>query len=124
MGGSQAYKGFGLALVLDMLAGGLTGGCSAHRGAPPAKGNNIVFILLDPDRFVGGDAQRHSASSLVDYVRTSAPAPGFDAITLPGDPERRTFNQRSSSGIPLEEAHWARLIELASKLGATVPVVS
>ena len=56
MGGTQAYKGFGLALVLDMLSGGLTGGKSSHPGAAGAKGNNVVFLALDPERFAGLDA--------------------------------------------------------------------
>jgi uncharacterized oxidoreductase len=124
MGGSQGYKGFGLALMLDMLAGGLTGGRSAHPGAAPAKGNNIVFLVFDPDRFAGADGQRHEASSLLDYVRTSPLAPGVQSITLPGDPERRTHDQRSKTGIPLEDAHWSKLVEVASRLGAKVPVVA
>ena len=53
MGGTQAYKGFGLGLVLDMLSGGLTGGKSSHPGAAGAKGNNVVFLALDPERFAG-----------------------------------------------------------------------
>ncbi|MBX6316517.1 MAG: Ldh family oxidoreductase, partial [Isosphaeraceae bacterium] len=48
MGGSQAYKGFGLGLVLDMLAGGLTGGRTGYEGSPPPKGNCVVFLALDP----------------------------------------------------------------------------
>src|SRR6185437_8017169 len=62
MGGAQAYKGFGLGLVLDMLAGGLTGGRSSHPGAPPARGNNVVFLALDPGRFAGRDRQVHESS--------------------------------------------------------------
>jgi uncharacterized oxidoreductase len=124
MGGAQAYKGFGLALVLDMLAGGLTGGRSSHAGAPAAKGNNVVFIALDAGLFAGRDALVREASQLVEYVRATPRAPGVEAITLPGDPERRTLAQRSSQGIPLEDAHWGRLVELAESLGTTVPSAS
>ena len=121
MGGAQAYKGFGLALVLDMLAGGLTGGRSSHPGAPPAKGNNVVFIALDPKLFAGQDALTREATQLVEYVRATPRAPGVESITLPGDPERRTLAQRSAQGIPLEDAHWAKLVELAESLGTPVP---
>src|SRR5690606_30515818 len=55
MGGSQSYKGFGLALVLDMLAGGLTAGRTAYEGAPPSRGNNLVVLALDPAQFAGRD---------------------------------------------------------------------
>jgi hydroxycarboxylate dehydrogenase B len=124
MGGAQAYKGFGLALVLDMLAGGLTGGRASHSGAPAARGNNVVFIAFDPDHFAGREAQVREASQLVDYVRDTPLAPGVERITLPGDPERATLSARSAGGIPLEEAHWEKLVELARKLGTPVPAMS
>ena len=57
MGGAQAYKGFGLGLVLDMLAGGLSGGTVEPPRAPRRrKGNNVLFLALDPARFAGRDA--------------------------------------------------------------------
>ncbi len=124
MGGAQAYKGFGLALVLDMLSGGLTGGRTSHPGAPPARGNNVVFIALDPEHFAGRAALTRESSGLVDYVRATPLAPGVAGITLPGDPERRTLAARSRDGIPLEPAHWEKLVELAARHGTAVPDVS
>ncbi|MGE3822216.1 MAG: Ldh family oxidoreductase [Isosphaeraceae bacterium] len=121
MGGAQAYKGFGLALVLDMLAGGLTGGCSSHPGAPPARGNNVLFLAIDPERFAGLDALIGQSSQLVEYVRGTPRAEGVESITLPGDPARRILAQRSSQGVPLEDAHWSTLVELAEALGTPVP---
>jgi uncharacterized oxidoreductase len=121
MGGSQAYKGFGLSLVLDMLAGGLTGGRSSHPGAPGAKGNNVVFLALDPARFAGRDALVRESSQLAEYVRATPRAAGVDEILLPGDPERRTMARRVAEGVPLEDAHWAKLTELAAQLGVALP---
>ena len=95
MGGSQAYKGFGLGLVLDMLAGGLTGGRSSHRDAPPVRGNNVVFLALDPRFFAGRDALVRESTQLCEYVRSTPRAPGVESILLPGDPERWTFQHRS-----------------------------
>jgi uncharacterized oxidoreductase len=121
MGGAQAYKGFGLGLVLDMLAGGLTGGRSSHPGSPPAKGNNVLFLALDPARFAGRDPQLREATQLADYVRSTPRAPGTGEILLPGDPERKTLEKRSAEGIPLEDAHWSKLSELAARLGTPLP---
>ncbi|WP_406693513.1 Ldh family oxidoreductase [Singulisphaera sp. Ch08] len=121
MGGTQAYKGFGLSLVLDMLSGGLSGGRSSHSDAPAAKGNNVVFLALDPNRFSGHDALVRESTQVADYVRNTPRAPGVEAILLPGDPERRTLKQRSAEGVPLEDAHWAKLAELAEQLGVAVP---
>ncbi len=124
MGGAQAYKGFGLAMVLDMLSGGLTGGRSSHPDAPPARGNNVVFIAIDPDQFAGRDPLLRESTGLVNYLRATPRAPGIEAITLPGDPERRMLALRSRDGIPLEDAHWQKLVELAEKQGTPLPDVS
>ncbi|MFO0911052.1 MAG: Ldh family oxidoreductase [Isosphaeraceae bacterium] len=124
MGGAQAYKGFGLALVLDILAGGLSGGRASHPGAPPARGNNVVFIAFDATHFVGREWLTSESTQLVSYLRDTPRAEGVDAITLPGDPERRILAQRSTQGIPLEDAHWAKLVELAEQLAVAVPTVN
>jgi uncharacterized oxidoreductase len=121
MGGDQAYKGFGLALVLDMLAGGLTGGRVAHAGAPPARGNNVVFIALNPGLFAGREALVEQATSLAEYIRGTPRAEGVDAILLPGDPERIMLARRSVDGIPIAPAHWAKLTDLAGQLGVAPP---
>jgi uncharacterized oxidoreductase len=123
MGGSQAYKGFGLGLVLDMLAGGLTGGRSSFLESPPPRGNNVVFIALDPALFAGKDALLREATQLAEFVRGTPRAEGVEAILLPGDPERRILEQRSASGIPLNPAHWLKLTELGDRLGVASPNV-
>ena len=124
VGGAQAFKGFGLALLLDMLSGGLTGGQASYEGAPPAKGNNFVFFVLDPAKFAGQSALTGQATAVVDYVRATPRAPGVNVITLPGDPETRTLAERSRSGIPLDDAHWAKLTEIAQRLGTSIPDVT
>jgi uncharacterized oxidoreductase len=121
MGGTQAYKGFGLGLVLDMLSGGLTGGKSSQPGGAGAKGNNVVFLALDPGRFAGLGPLVEQSGGLARYVRATPRAEGVAAILLPGDPERMMLEYRSVDGIPLEEGHWAKLNELAASLGVAVP---
>lgn len=123
MGGAQAYKGFGLAFVLDILAGGLTGGKSAYEGAPPAKGNNVFFLVIQPTFFAGADHLLSEALGLADYVRSSKRREGVDRITLPGDPELANRANRKANGIPIEASHWAKLADLADSLGVGVPAV-
>jgi uncharacterized oxidoreductase len=121
MGGPQAYKGFGLSLVLDMLAGGLSGGRTCHPDAPPGKGNNVLFLVLDPAHFAGLGTLEREASQVAAFVRETPRAAGVDAILLPGDPERRTFARRAAEGIPLETAHWSRLEEVANRYHVPLP---
>jgi uncharacterized oxidoreductase len=124
MGGQQAYKGFGLALLLDLLAGGLSGGRSCHAGAFPSRGNNVVFIAFDPAHFVSTGAFIDNASDLADYVRTTARAPGVESILLPGDPERITMTSRTQDGIPVDHNHWQILAGLAERLNVPLPEIS
>ncbi len=121
MGGPQAYKGFGLALVLDILAGGLSGGRSAHAGAVASKGNNVFFLAIDPERFAGREALIREAEGASRYVRDTPLAEGVSAILLPGDPERLMLEYRSIEGIPIAEGLWDRLVTLAGTLGVAPP---
>ena len=120
MGGAQAYKGFGLGLVLDMLSGGLTGGRSSFRRRPAGPGEQRPLPgprprplrrprrpapRVDPARRVRPRDPRARASA-----RSSCPAT-----------PSRTLRKRSAEGIPLEDAHWAKLSELAERLGVAVP---
>jgi uncharacterized oxidoreductase len=67
---------------------------------------------------------RKEATELVSYVKATPRAPGTDAITLPGDPERNTLLIRCKNGIPLEENHWRMLASLADRLHVDLPVLT
>jgi uncharacterized oxidoreductase len=123
MGGAQSYKGFGLALMLDLLAGGLTGGRTSYPGAPPAKGNNVVFLVIDPAAFRGGALLPSEATALSRYVKGCPRAEGCTEIRLPGDPERAALQTRLAEGIPLPDGHWNRLVAVASLLNVPPPAL-
>ena len=124
LGGNQSYKGFGLALVLDILAGGLSGGQCSRPGAPPARGNNVFCLVLDPDSFLGCNRLKRQATELAEYVRATPRAPGVDVLFLPGDIERFRHDDRMSHGVTLEQNHWLMLSSLAARLGVTVPITT
>ena len=96
------HKGFALGLVMDVLAGALSGGgCS--RPNPERWGNATFIIAIDPDAFgdrTGFDAQ---LEELLAYVKSSRLAPGFTEILIPGEPEAREKARRSKEGIFVEE---------------------
>jgi len=121
MGGDQAYKGFGLALVIDMLAGGLSGGWCARPNAEPGLGNDAIFILLDPQLFGGTEHFLREVTGVAAHVRGCPTAEGVREILLPGDPERMTLAERSANGIPIDDGNWKQLLDLAAKLNVVVP---
>ena len=54
-------------------------------------------------------------------VRAIPPAPGFDEVLMPGDPEVRTRAIRQREGIPIAEDVWQSVIETATGLGVKIP---
>src|SRR5262245_31102466 len=107
MGGDQAYKGFGLAYMIEMLSGGLSGGQCAMPSGPPPVGNCAFFVVWNPEFFGGGTTHLlKEVGRLEHYVRDVPLVEGVDRIMLPGDPERKTLSQRKELGIPLDEGNW------------------
>ena len=123
MGGDQAYKGFGLAFMIETLCGGLSGGPCAAPNPPPPLGNEAVFIIIDPKLFSGVEHLLNEIAGLEDYVRGVPLIDGVKEVTLPGDPERRVLADRSTNGIPLDEGNWQALLKAAGELGVTAPTL-
>lgn len=119
MGGDQAYKGFGLAFLIEMLSGGLSGGACSHPDAPAPVGNDVLFVVLDPEHFGGRPHLLAQISVLEPFVRETPRRAGIDKITLPGDPERELLARRQAEGIPIDEGNWAELEKIARTLGVS-----
>jgi uncharacterized oxidoreductase len=121
-GGQQAYKGFGLGLILDLLCGGLSGGsCSNPKFPLPGIGNAVVFVVLNPALFGGVEHFVEETTGLCEYVRSCPTAPGVAAITLPGDPERSAKAQRSKEGISIPDGTWELISKAAAALNVPCP---
>lgn len=121
MGGDQAYKGFGLAYMIELLCGGFSGGPVVHPNPPRPMGNCAFFIVLDPRQFAGSEHLIQQTLQLEDFVRGTPLIEGCKEITLPGDPERRTLAERQQKGIPLDDGNWTALSNLAGELNVAVP---
>jgi uncharacterized oxidoreductase len=121
-GGSQAYKGFGLGLLLDLLCGGLSGGACSNPVFPlPGVGNAAIFILLNPAFFGGTGHFLKESDGLAAYVRSCPTTSGVTAITLPGDPERIAKTRRLVEGIPVPDGTWDLITKTAHTLSVPLP---
>ncbi len=121
MGGDQAYKGFGLALVIEVLAGALSRGVTIREKPINQLGNCVFMLVMNPDEMCGQDHFAAEVVQLVSFVRDCPRIAGVDEILLPGDPEQRMLATRSRDGIPLDEGNWQALATLAAKLGVACP---
>lgn len=123
LGGDQAYKGFGLAFMIEMLAGGFSGGQCAFPNPPAPLGNCAMFWVMNPEFFAGPQHLLKEVGQLEMYVRDVPRIDGVNEVTLPGDPERRTLQTRSQTGIPLDDGNWKALVDLANQLNVELPAV-
>jgi uncharacterized oxidoreductase len=120
LGGAQAYKGFGIGLLLDMFAGGLSGGPCSNPALPRAVANTVFFLVIDIDQFAGAEHFLREVTELAEAVRTCPRAEGVSEILCPGDPERKQLHARTRSGIPLDDGTWKQLTGAAANLGVPV----
>jgi uncharacterized oxidoreductase len=120
VGGIVGYKGYGLAMMIDAIAGGLSwAGCSAEH---PTRGGSGYFALaVKIDSFIDPDEFKHETRTLVDWVKSSPTMPGHKKIYVPGEIEEETRQRRSQDGLPIEDATWEQITAVAAELGVAVP---
>ena len=63
---------------------------------------------------------RRESEAYLGMVKTTPPAPGFDAVLLPGEPERQCEARRRVAGIPIPEATWTAIGAAAANLGLEI----
>ncbi|MCB0997534.1 MAG: Ldh family oxidoreductase, partial [Acidimicrobiales bacterium] len=88
------YKGFGIAMLVELLAGVLADSCygttentgsELHGRERIAKG--YLFLVLDVNRFLPLDVFRQRVDELIRDVRRAERADGVDRIYVPGEIE-------------------------------------
>ncbi|MBI1899997.1 MAG: Ldh family oxidoreductase [Planctomycetia bacterium] len=121
MGGDQAYKGFGLGLMVEIFSGALSGGVCIRQQPINQNGNCVFMQVYDASQLGGREHFAREVASVVDFLRSCPRVEGVDEILLPGDPERRTMARRLREGVPFDEGNWQALVELAGALRVAVP---
>ena len=117
------YKGFGMGLVLDVLSGALNeAGCT--RGEPCRIGNAIYFQAINIGAFTTMEEFVFQVDRLIDFVKASPLAEGFDEIRIPGEASARRATERKNEGIPIDDVTWQSIQEAAGKRGVTHPILA
>ncbi|OGA67522.1 MAG: malate/lactate/ureidoglycolate dehydrogenase [Betaproteobacteria bacterium RIFCSPLOWO2_12_FULL_67_28] len=112
------YKGYGLAVVCELLGGALTGGGTWHSDDRSKKRvwNGMLTILIDPQRLGTGDAFAAETTAFLQSLRQSPVAPGFDKVRIAGEPECESRARRERDGIPIDPATWNEILAAGAKL--------
>lgn len=122
LGGPLGHKGYGLAMMIDAIAGGLSwAGCSAEE--PTRGGSGYLALAIKIDSFIDPDEYKREIQKLADWVKSSPLMPGVKKIYVPGEVEEESRHRRLAEGVPVEEATWDAISEAAAELGVALPAV-
>jgi uncharacterized oxidoreductase len=113
------HKGGGLATLCELLGGALTGGGvgTPENQVADTTINGMLSVQIDPAALGAMDAVARDIDAIGDWVHSSAPAPGHEAVLLAGEPERRVRAQRLETGIPLAKPAWDGFLAAGGRLG-------
>jgi LDH2 family malate/lactate/ureidoglycolate dehydrogenase len=110
----RSYKGSGLAMIGEILAGPLVG--AAFCGLGDSKGNwgHLVFAI-DPELLMDRQEFTKNVTALVRKVKSTKKLPGVEEIFAPGEKESRLAGEREKIGlIDVEDNLLAALREKAA----------
>jgi uncharacterized oxidoreductase len=117
------YKGYGLGLVAEILAGALTGsGCSEPGKTRLEQG--MLSIILDPAVFQVQDSFFGEVKAFLDFVKSAEKVSPTSEILVPGDVERRQRAERTAKGIELDENTWNQIIACAQSLNVADELIA
>ncbi len=115
------HKGYGLAVIAELLAGAFTGGATMKPGAWAKNTitNNMFSVIVDPARLGGAESWQRETQAFVDFVKASPKAPGSDGVQVAGEPERRTRIKRNHDGIPVDTTTWSEIVAAGESVGVS-----
>ena len=116
IGGSVGHKGFCLAFMTDLF-----GGILSRDGFPGSPGkqfsNSSLIVAMDIERFAPLAVVKSEVSKMVDYVKGTPPAEGFEYVMYPGEKEAKNRSERGKNGVEIEDETWNQVLALAKEYG-------
>ena len=118
---AAAHKGYGLSLLVELLAACLTGAGSV--GVPDSGyrlGNGMFMQAFDVGRSCRSRTSPRAPSRSPRRCVPPHPAEGYDAVLLPGDPERLRPPSRRGRGVDVAASTWEAIVSEAAGLGVAL----
>jgi L-lactate dehydrogenase len=121
LGGMVAgHKGFGLALMVEALTGGLAG--HGRADPPDGWGATVFMSLYDPSAFGGSADFLRQMDWIGGACRSNPPRPGFDAVRMPGDRGMARKAEQEAAGVALHPTIAPMLTECAARYKLDFPL--
>ncbi|AKH98902.1 malate/lactate dehydrogenase [Hoeflea sp. IMCC20628] len=119
-------KGYGLALMIGLLAGTMNGAAMGsnvvdfNKDHTTSTNTGQTLIVINPASLGGVAAFRTEVDRIREEIITSRTRPGFDSIRLPGDRALHSRIERARTGVPCP----AILLDTTAKIAAEAGVAS
>ncbi|MDT1064265.1 Ldh family oxidoreductase [Paracoccus sp. CPCC 101403] len=121
-GALKGHKGYGMALIVDLLGQGLSGKGRANTAQPGPLAQSAFIQVIDPDFFAGLGAFTEQSDWLAEACRSNPPAPwNKGPVRVPGDSATRKRAEALRDGVPVAENDIARMARHAERLGVPLP---
>ena len=120
------HKGYGLALLCELLGGALAAGMTQHSEDVTQRRilNGMLTVLIDPAALADRAAFERETLAFIDWVKASPARDGFNAVRIAGEPERETRAHRTAHGVPVDAITWSEILGAAGQLGVEAASVS
>ncbi|MFZ0422325.1 MAG: Ldh family oxidoreductase [Xanthobacteraceae bacterium] len=117
------YKGYGLSLIIGLLAGALNRAALGRdvvdfvkeTGKATNTGQAIAAIAVEA--FMPPDEFKRAVDQVIRDIRTSRRLPGVERIWLPGEQSYAKLVERKANGVPMPKALRESLDNVARDLG-------
>ena len=125
-GGSLApvggYKGFGLALMVEVLAGVLTGAQFGQNAGVMNGKEGHFFLALNPEIFLPRAEFTARMDELLRWVKSGERIEGVSEIVYPGERGQRRAAEITRSGqVPLDAVAWRTLASICEEMNVALP---
>jgi LDH2 family malate/lactate/ureidoglycolate dehydrogenase len=118
------YKGYGLSLFTDVLAGVMTGAMFGLSVFQDDRNHDVghVMLAIDPTVFISQDDFDQRLEQLVAEVKSAPPIDPNRPVILPGEVEFKRMQQREQEGIPMSRETVEQLRALSREVGVICPL--
>ncbi|SET16696.1 Malate/lactate/ureidoglycolate dehydrogenase, LDH2 family [Natronincola peptidivorans] len=114
-------KGYGIALLVDILSGILSGAMfgphlnNMWNDFENPQNVGHCFAILDISKYIEVESFKSRIDQMIQEIKTSPKAKGVEEIFMPGEIEHRKSMKRREEGIPVSSVVYEDLKALAEK---------
>jgi LDH2 family malate/lactate/ureidoglycolate dehydrogenase len=118
-------KGFGMILMVELLAGLLSGVRTWENEVPATTEQRPsfhaqTFIAISVEKFQDPAVFAASADRMIQTLKSALPAVGFDRVRLPGGVSAEKLRDNLEHGVLVRDEEWQMALQVAQRLKLSI----